>query len=289
MTLMLLLAAACLPVEGEKILARDMARGCPEFAAVEADTTLGYAPAPGVRRRFEAAELARLAARHNVPAPPGEVCFERPLVPPDRARLLEVLERALGVAGARISIEDFSRHPAPRGEVVFPREWLRAPAPGAPPSAVLWKGYVRYAGARRFPVWARVRIAAPLLRVRAVATLRAGEAIRPEQLAVEAGEGFPAAGRDAESIDQVAGRRPRRTIPAGSAVPLALLERPREVERGDVVRVEVASGAARLALTARAESAGRVGETVRVRNLDANRTFAARVAGKGAVEVEARK
>ncbi len=37
------------------------------------------------------------------------------------------------------------------------------------------------------------------------------------------------------------------------------------------------------------ESAGRVGETVRVRNVAANRTFTARVAGKGAVEVEARK
>ena len=103
MTLMLLLAAArACRSRAKRILARDMARGWPEFAAVEADTTLGYAPAPGVRRRFEAAELARLAARHNVPAPPGEVCFERPLVPLDRARLLEVLERALGVAGARI-------------------------------------------------------------------------------------------------------------------------------------------------------------------------------------------
>ena len=207
----------------------------------------------------------------------------------DRARLLEVLERALGVAGARIAIEDYSRRRAPRGELVFPREWLRAPAPGAPPAAVLWKGYVRYANARRFPVWARVRIAAPLMRVRAVAALRAGEVILPEQLAVEAGEGFPAAGREAASVEQVAGRRPRRTIAAGAAVPLALLEQPREVERGDAVRVEVASGAARLALTGRAESAGRLGETVRVRNLEANRTFAARVAGKGAVEVEARK
>jgi flagella basal body P-ring formation protein FlgA len=56
-----------------------------------------------------------------------------------------------------------------------------------------------------------------------------------------------------------------------------------------VVRVEVASGAARLTLNGRSESAGRVGETVRVRNLEANRTFTARVAGKGAVAVEAGK
>ncbi len=288
MMTLLLLAAACLPVEGEKILARDMAPGWKAFSAVEPSTVIGYAPAPAVRRRFGAAELARLAARHNLPAPAEEICFERSVVPLDRARLLEVLERSLNVAGARISVEDFSRHPAPAGEVVFPREWLRAPAPGAA-AAVLWKGYVRYAGARRFPVWARVRIAARLMRVRAAVTLRAGEAIRADQLTLEAGEGFPAAGRDAEAVEQVAGRRPRRTIPAGAAVPLALLDAPRDVERGDMVRVEVASGAARLALEGRAESAGRVGELVRVRNTAANRTFTARVAGKGEVRVEAGK
>ncbi len=288
MMAVLLLAAACLPAEGEKILARDMARGCPAFAAIEGETVLGWAPAPGVRRSFGAGELARLAARFNLPAPAGPVCFERPLVPLERARLAEVLFRSLGVAGARIAIEDFSRHPAPRGELVFPREWLRAPAPGAS-AAVLWKGYVRYAGARRFPVWARVRISAPFTRVRAAALLRAGEAIGAGQLTVEAAEGFPAAGREAETVAQVVGRRPRRTIPAGAAVPLALLEQPREVERGDVVRVEVASGAARLSLEGRAESAGRAGETVRVRNLAANRAFTARVAGKGEVRVEAGK
>jgi flagella basal body P-ring formation protein FlgA len=288
MTAFLLLATACLPIEGEKILARDMARAWAAFASVEAETAIGYAPAPGVRRRFEAAELGRLAARHGVPDPPGGICFERPTMTLDRAQLLEVLERALGVAGARIALEDFSRHPAPLGDVVFPRQWLRAPAPGAP-AAVLWRGYVRYAGARRFPIWARVRITAPLTRVRAVETLRMGEAIQAGQLTLEAGEGFPAAGRDAESVEQVAGRRPQRTIPAGSIVPLALLDQPREVERGDAVRVEVASGAARLSFTGRAESAGSVGETVRVRNMEANRTFAARVAAKGAVEVEAQK
>lgn len=284
--MILLLLLACIPVEGEKILARDMARAWPAFAAVAEDAPVGYAPAPGALRRFTVAELARVAARHHVPAPNNEICFERPMETPDAARVREALARALAVPGARIEIEDFSRRPMPRGEMIFPREWLRAPPPGAT-AAVLWKGYVLYAGKRRFPIWARVRIAAPVARVRAVETLRAGEVIRPEQLAVETAEGFPGAGRDAETIAQAAGRRPRRTIPAGAVVPLALLEEVREVERGDTVRVAVASGAARLALTGRAESSGRVGEMVRVRNMDANRVFSARVAGKGAVTVDA--
>ena len=52
-------------------------------------------------------------------------------------------------------------------------------------------------------------------------------------------------------------------------------------------KVEVRSGAAHLALTARALSGGRVGETIPVRNPESNRTFQARVTGKGTVLVEA--
>jgi flagella basal body P-ring formation protein FlgA len=41
------------------------------------------------------------------------------------------------------------------------------------------------------------------------------------------------------------------------------------------------SGAARLILTARAESGGHGGETISVRNLESNKVFSAQVAGKG--------
>jgi flagella basal body P-ring formation protein FlgA len=62
--------------------------------------------------------------------------------------------------------------------------------------------------------------------------------------------------------------------------------RPNDVNRGDLVRVEVHMGAARLALTGRAESAGRLGDLVPVRNLDSSRVFEARVEGKDSVIVQ---
>jgi hypothetical protein len=58
------------------------------------------------------------------------------------------------------------------------------------------------------------------------------------------------------------------------------------VERGDAVRVEVRSGGVLLAFAASAESAGRVGEPVIVRNPQNGRRFQARVDGKGKVSVQ---
>jgi hypothetical protein len=62
---------------------------------------------------------------------------------------------------------------------------------------------------------------------------------------------------------------------------------PPDIDRGDLVEVEVRSGAARLLLRARSESDGRTGETISLRNLSSNKIFQARVEGKGRALVEA--
>src|ERR1700741_1601789 len=68
----------CLPVLGDRILAADMARAVPGFAALAPEVALGYAPAPGARRTYSAAELARLARRYGLADEPGtEACFTR--------------------------------------------------------------------------------------------------------------------------------------------------------------------------------------------------------------------
>jgi flagella basal body P-ring formation protein FlgA len=82
-------------------------------------------------------------------------------------------------------------------------------------------------------------------------------------------------------MDQVVGMTPLRPIAAGSVVRPEIISRPNDVSRGDLIEIEVLSGAARVVLTARAESGGRNGETIAVRNLESNRVFSAQVAGKG--------
>ncbi len=58
------------------------------------------------------------------------------------------------------------------------------------------------------------------------------------------------------------------------------------VDRGDRVEVEVQSGPARLSFEAHAETTGRAGDSILVRNPENGRLFQARVVGKGKVLVQ---
>jgi flagella basal body P-ring formation protein FlgA len=280
--------AGCLPVESEMILARELAPADAAFAALPPETSFGYAPVPGSRRILRAPELIRLAAPHELPLTPGaEVCVVRSLEPLSKERLIASMRASLTDPEARLEVVESSGFGVPRGELRFPLSGLRSPPLRTPDQPVLWKGYVEYAGRRRYPIWARVRIRVSTVRVVARQNLLAGQVVEQGQLALETGEGFPTREVSARSIDQVAGRILRRGVRAGSEVPLALLQEAKEVERGDKVRIEAASGRATVAITGRAESSGSHGDTVVVRNLGSGKSFKARVEGKGAVVVEA--
>ncbi len=206
-----------------------------------------------------------------------------------RERLLVALGGALQMSGARVEISEYSRYPVPRGELEFALSGLSSPRTAQPSAPALWKGFVRYGGGRRYAVWARVRIRAPLRRVLAGENLTAGQPVRAEQLRLETVEGFPLHRSAPCKLEEVAGKVPRRTIVTGTALSLEDFEEPRAVQRGDEVAIEVESGATRLAFTGRAESAGRRGDVVSVRNVASGRNFSARVAGKGRVTLSVRK
>lgn len=276
-----LAANACVGVERDRIVARDLAPAVAAFAALEPDTDLGYAPVPGAKRIFHAAELARLAARNGVA--PGElkdVCVERTTEPLAAASIRRAVEAAVARPEAAIEIVDWSRYPAPHGAIEFPRGGLAAPSGAAP---ALWKGYVKYGDRHRFGIWARVRISAPVERVVAETDLAAGRMIQAGQVRLERIEAWPFTARAAASVDRVVGRAPRRSIPKGGPVFENLLDTPREVNAGDTVTVEVSSGGARLALEGRAQAAGRRGDIIAVRNPANGRTFRATVQGPGKV------
>ena len=76
-----------------------------------------------------------------------------------------------------------------------------------------------------------------------------------------------------------------RTIAAGEAVYAADLRLPNDVKRGDAVDVEVSCGGALLRFRAKAETGGRRGQKVLVRNPVNGRRFAALVEDKGKVSV----
>jgi flagella basal body P-ring formation protein FlgA len=283
--MMLLLATAvCVAVgpQADKVVARDLASEFPALAAAPADALVAFAPGPGTARTFSVPELARIASRFGITvAPEHEVCVERRMSVLRQPELLEAMRAAL--PEAEISIADFSRIPAPEGRIEFRLPDLRAGSKGES----YWRGAVLYAGGRRFPIWARVMVTVMATRVKAIGDLPAGKPIEAGLVSEDTGPVFPSAQSFAKSAEQVVGRSPRVAIRAGAAIRLDELEPPKDVSRGDSVRVVVASGAARLEFDAVALGSGSVGARIEVRNPDSNKAFLARVEGKDRVSVDA--
>jgi flagella basal body P-ring formation protein FlgA len=274
----LALASACLPLppSSEAITAGDLVPSWPALRAIAAETALGLAPAPGVERIFRASDLQRIAARFQIPdIPAAPICIHRPVAPIDPERMLEAMHKA--IPGARIEILESSRYRAPAGEIVFERSALRRNG--------MWPGHIVYGRARRFAIWARVQASVTMTRVVATEPLRAGLPIAAAQVSLQTAAAAPGDYAAAQSLDQVIGRIPVRTVAAGAPIARNLLAEPDDIHRGDTVQVEVQRGAARLELQAQAEANGRVGQRISLRNPESGRRFQARVAGKGKVTI----
>jgi len=276
----------CLPVTGDQILGSDFARAVPAFAHISPGSPLAQSPMPGNTRVFHLSELQSIGARFSIAvSSPQEACFRFETQPLNADRIAEAMHNALQNPDARIEIVETSPATAPAGTIVFTRENLGVPAASDSKTPVPWRGDVVYAGSRRFPIWSKVRISAPIGRMTAVEALRPGVAIKRDQVRMELVEGFPQPASRIVSIDQIVGMTALRPIVAGSEIRQDNLTRPNDVNRGDTVLVEVRFGAAHLALTGRAESAGHMGDVVQVRNPDTSKIFQARVEGPDRVMV----
>jgi flagella basal body P-ring formation protein FlgA len=278
----------CVEVEGDRILARDFAVSLPGFSQLPPETQLSPAPMPGMRRFFRPFEVVALAKRYSVAIDPdASVCFERQTEMLDRDRVLEAMRLALPLPDLKIEIVETSLYPVPRGRLEFRRESLAAPASPSARIPVEWRGSVIYGENQRFGIWARVLISAPTSCVVAAEALKKGEAIGTSQVRVETADRFPIAGDVAQTVEQVVGRAPMRAVLPGTEIHLGQLIVLPDVNRGDMVEVEVRSGAAHLAFTGKAETAGRSGDTIAIRNLSSNKVFQARVDGKGRAFLDA--
>ena len=275
-------APVCLSVEGDRILAKDLAAALPSFRTLPPDTVLGSAPQPGSERTFHPEELAALAHRYSVPLEnPSDICFAWPMERLTPARVVETMRAALALPEAHVEIAEISAYPVPRGRLEFARERLAAPAAANQRVPVLWRGDVVYGDGHRYAVWARVRITASCTHLIAAEALHAGKIVEARQVRTESATCFPAPENIASLADQAIGLKLLRPIAAGSPVRRDWLAQPNDVNRGDSIRIEVFSGAARLAFTGKAESGGHTGELIAVRNPSSKKIFQARVDGKG--------
>ncbi|MBZ5636878.1 MAG: flagellar basal body P-ring formation chaperone FlgA [Acidobacteriia bacterium] len=283
-------ADGCLPVQDDRIYARDVAAAVPAFSSVAADFALGYAPAPGTRRVFKGDALQRLARNQGVAVEAMEalpdVCFERAMATLKGEEILEAMRSAWSNPDVRMELRSFAPQIAPQGKVVFPRTGLQLPAAADPQAEVVWRGYVVYGNNRRFGVTARARITTTTTRVVAVADLSLGAPVREDQVHLESFDTFALDDRPARSLDEVVGYVPRALIRAGATVLRSQLSRAPEVARGDLVKVEVTAGAAHLEFEGKAQTDGTTGKMILVKNLTSGKDFRARVTGKGKVSVQ---
>ena len=288
MILLLMLAATapeCHSLAHGRILGSDLSAASALFAAVPPELVIANAPLPGARRLFEPAELLRLArANHLEVTGVTPLCFERATAPIDPERVKSAMRESLGATVASIEILSISKYPAPLGDLIFPRESLTQPVSG---DSAVWNGYVAYDGGH-FAVWARVRLTIPGSRLVSTVNLTAGHTIEASDLKIGEADEFPRRLAPLTTIESAVGLVARRAIPAGSVLTAAMLEAPNDVERGQTVMVEVHSGGAVVKLEARAETAGRRGDTVAVRNAASGTLFRAQIEGKGRVVVKCR-
>lgn len=175
--------AACLPVAGSRILGRDLALADPRFAALPATFAVGFAPEPGAKRIYAAAELQRIARAGGFQASGApEMCFEIPmrtLSPEDAAAMRRGLP-----PDAELTIEELSRPDLPAGQLEFPMAGLEPAAPGAQ-GVQLWRGFVRYADTRKASCWVRVKLTARYTVVVAAKDLPPGQALEAAVLRLE--------------------------------------------------------------------------------------------------------
>ena len=279
-------AFGCEHVRADRITGGDLARALPAFLAIPAAAEIGYAPAPGSKRVFRPDELNRIAARFGLTATSDTpVCFDWELHLISKDTVVEAMRKSLDTPGARIEISRLSQTPAPIGEIVFPRRGLMAASIAEPSTALMWRGFVLYNSGRKFDLWAEVKISASMPRVVAIRELAVGEPILSDAVRLETQEDTPLRNDIARHLDEVVGRIPLRGIPSGAPVFRTQLAEPFDVKRGDAVEVRAMSGRAVLTMEGVAESSGRKGDSVLLKNPASGKIFRGRVEGQRRVLV----
>ncbi len=273
-----LLAAACLPVHEPVLRAGDL------FQNVDSSAQIGYAPVPGSRRVISESEIGRLAKRFGVESDAREVCFEWAMKKLAPEAVVEAMQKA--APGANVSVVELPTFNVPEGALRFSLASL--PKAGRTDDPVVWRGSVEYAPARNFAIWAKVRLTVTGTRVEMLRDIAAGQTIAPGDIATREFRSFPGSAQWIGTTEELIGRKLVLGVKTGNGITLsALAPVSQAVDRGDEVTVQVQSGGALIKLSAKAESGGALGKTVRLRNPKSGKVFEGKVTGRGTASVTA--
>lgn len=271
----------CEMIANDRIFGEDLAKAMPAFSKMPGDAVIGYSPIPGARRVFQASELQRIGTPYGITvAPDAHACFEWRLQTLTGDIVRSAIQETLQMPGAHVDVLTISRTLAPAGQVRFPISGLMASTLTTPDTPVTWRGEVQYQGSRTFAIWARVKISATMTRVVATQLILPGKIVEPDQVRLETYDDFPLRNDIARNLDEVIGRTPRLSLREGKPVFRADLIEPFQVHRGELVDVTAIAGAAQLHMPAVAETPGRQGDLISLRNPHSGKIFRARIEGR---------
>lgn len=282
-------ALACTAIEGERIVARDLAKAVPSLLSVDPELDFGPAPLPGVKRILTRAQLARLAAIREIPTGefPESLCLERVQSVLDPAVVLAAIERAareiLPGEDVRVEVLDYIRYPLPEGSLSFRRSGILGGASKGIDSALLWRGTLATTTKRSVPVWVRAKVLAKRPCWRAKSELTSGALLADHQF--DRSEDWLNPFLSAAECADPGGKgvRLRRPLRGGQLLLRSDLAVVPPVRRGESVQASLEVASATLSFDAVAEMDGTDGQSVLIKR--EGRRLRARVIGPGAVQV----
>lgn len=284
---------ACVAVDGERLLVRDLVPTIPAFAQLKGNTDLGPAPAPGVTRVVSRQQIMRWAGSIDLQTDieiPVSICLERLMTTLQALAVLSAIQAAVAeiFAGkeAQIELLDFPRQKLPEGTLQFAKSGvLRGPIAKLD-APVLWRGVLLTAGKRNIPVWARARVLLQRECWMANVFLPTGSPVQADRFTVEkrwVNPFLPAATCAAPPPGEYS---LRRSLVSGQPLREGDLRTVPTVRRGNTVSAILSTRGATLSFPVIAENDAETGETLTVRNLATGKRLLGRVEAVGKVSLK---
>ncbi len=135
-------------------------------------------------------------------------------------------------------------------------------------------------------VWITADIVIRATVVQAAARLQFGGVVNPGDVKEVLADLPDARASYLRTCSEAVGKVMRRTLSPGDPLTRESVSSPFAVRSGETVRVQLQRGSITLSALARAEQDGRLGETIRIRNLQFSAPLKATVIGRGEVRIE---
>jgi flagella basal body P-ring formation protein FlgA len=286
-------APGCLEVAAERISAADLARADGAWSKAAPAWTAGLAPLPGATRWIGEAEMLRWKKRAGIEASrTAGICVVRRGSPVPAAAVEEAVGRAVaalqrGGRQLKWTVLDYETRRLPEGSLSLagPPPLAGAERPEGRP--YVWRGrWAPAGGGRSTPFWVRLRIECREAGIVLARDLPARALVEAKDLKIVPQAGCEAGEAALLSVREAAGRRLRRSLPAGTRLAAYALEPLYLVERGQAVRVEAEVAGAKVSVAGTAAASGSLGDRVPFRTAPKSGLRWGRVAGPSLIAAQ---